>query len=127
MPSRSAAMSAAIPVPAARRETVKSTGPRRRPRGARPQDRRLRQLVLIVDDLTDQRELYSGYLRHIGYRVEEASSGVEAIAKAVELHPDIVVMDLAMPGLDGFDTTRVLKAISLTKRIPIVAITAHGD
>jgi CheY-like chemotaxis protein len=63
---------------------------------------------------------------YLGYRVE-ASGGVEGIAKAIELQPDLIIMDLAMPGLDGFDATRVLKAVSLTKGIPVVALTAHGD
>ena len=83
--------------------------------------------MLIVDDLLDQRELYAGYLGYLGYRVVKAGSGVEGIAKAIEFQPDVVIMDLAMPGLDGFDATRVLKAVSLTKRIPVVALTAHGD
>jgi two-component system cell cycle response regulator DivK len=93
----------------------------------RPVDRRRQRVVLVVDDLTDQREMYAGYLRYLGYHVEEASSGVEGVAKAVDVLPDIVIMDLAMPGLDGFEATRVLKAISLTRRIPVVALTAHGD
>jgi CheY-like chemotaxis protein len=83
--------------------------------------------VLIVDDLADQRELYAGYLRHEGFVVEEASDGFQAIAKAIDLRPDIVVMDLAMPGLDGFDCTRVLKTVSMTRSIPVLALTAHGD
>jgi CheY-like chemotaxis protein len=84
-------------------------------------------MVLIVDDLRDQREIYVGYLRQRGFTVVEASGGVEAIAAAVELIPDIVVMDLAMPGLDGFETTRVLKTILHTRHIPVIALTAHGD
>lgn len=95
--------------------------------GARAAEKRRQRMILIVDDMTDQRELYSGYLRYLGYRVEEGRSGVEGIAKAVELQPDLVIMDLAMPGLDGFDATRVLKAISLTRGIPVLALTAHGE
>jgi CheY-like chemotaxis protein len=102
-------------------------GAGRRPRGVGPFERSRQRVVLIVDDLTDQRELYSGYLAYLGYRVEEAASGVEGIAKAIEVQPDLIIMDLAMPGLDGFDATRVLKAVSLTKRIPVVALTAHGE
>jgi CheY-like chemotaxis protein len=102
-------------------------GSGRRTRSAGPADRRRQQVVLIVDDLVDQRELYAGYLVYLGYHVEEASSGVEGIAKAIELQPDLIIMDLAMPGLDGFDATRVLKAVSLTKAIPVVALTAHAE
>lgn len=100
--------------------------PRQR-RRVRPRDRRRQHTVLIVDDLADQRELYAGFLSYLGYRVEQAASGVEGIAKAVEVRPNIVIMDLAMPGLDGFEATRVLKAISITRRIPVVALTAHGE
>jgi CheY-like chemotaxis protein len=102
-------------------------GSGRRPRSTSVPERRRQRVVLIVDDLTDQRELYAGYLVYLGYRVEEASGGVEGIAKAIELLPDLIIMDLAMPGLDGFDATRVLKAVSLTKSIPVVALTAHGE
>ena len=108
----------------------RSTGPGssgRRSRSPLLPDRRRQRLVLIVDDLSDQRELYAGYLAYLGYRVEEASGGVEGIAKAIELLPDLIIMDLAMPGLDGFDATRVIKAVSLTKGIPVVALTAHGE
>lgn len=102
-------------------------GARRSSRSARPLDRRRQPLVLVVDDLADQRELYAGYLEYLGYRVAGASSGVEGIAKTIDMQPDIVIMDLAMPGLDGFDATRVLKAVSLTRRIPVVALTAHSE
>jgi CheY-like chemotaxis protein len=102
-------------------------GAGRRPRTTSPIDRRRQRLVLIVDDLSDQRELYAGYLVYLGYQVEEAAGGVEGIAKAIELQPDLIIMDLAMPGLDGFDATRVLKAVSLTRSIPVVALTAHGE
>jgi CheY-like chemotaxis protein len=95
--------------------------------GTSPVERRRRPVVLIVDDLSDQRELYASYLVYLGYRVEEAGGGVEAIARAIEVQPDLIIMDLAMPGLDGFDATRVLKAVSLTKGIPVVALTAHGE
>lgn len=102
-------------------------GSARRARPLVPAERRRQRVVLIVDDLSDQRELYAGYLRYLGYRVEEAASGVEGIAKTIDVQPDAVIMDLAMPGLDGFDATRVLKAVSLTKSIPVIALTAHGD
>jgi CheY-like chemotaxis protein len=104
----------------------KKTAARRGPRAARPLRRRQR-VVLVVDDLADQRELYAGYLRHQGFDVLEASDGFEAIGMAVDALPDAVVMDLAMPGLDGYDCTRVLKTMSPTRRIPVLALTAHGD
>jgi CheY-like chemotaxis protein len=88
---------------------------------------RARRIVLLVDDIDDQRELYRADLRRLGFKVLEASSGVEAIARAVDARPDIIIMDLAMPGMDGFGATRVLKRLAVTRRIPVVALTAHGE
>lgn len=87
---------------------------------------RKQPLVLLVDDLADQRQIYKEYLEYGGFAVELASSAPEGIAKSIELQPDIIVMDLSMPGIDGFEATRVLKAVSLTRHIPVVALTAHG-
>jgi CheY-like chemotaxis protein len=111
---------------AAPRARDRRPAPRRRP-ARPPRETALPPLILIVDDLLDQRELYAGYLRHVGFRVEEAAGGVDGIARAIELRPDLVLMDLAMPGLDGFHATRVLKAVALTSTIPVLALTAHGD
>ena len=100
----------------------------RKRRRARPQDRRRHApLVLLVDDLEDQRELYREYLEFVGFRVEVAHDGFDAIEKAQALHPDVVVMDLAMPGLDGFETTQRLKLLEATRVIPVIALTAHGE
>lgn len=83
-------------------------------------------LVLIVEDYLDAREMYADYLRHHGYGVEEASGGVEAIEKCTRLVPDVVVMDMALPDLDGWEATRRLKAQTATAHIPIVALTGHA-
>ena len=107
--------------------TARRKPTRRRARRPEPSLRRRQHVVLVVDDLADQRELYAGYLRHEGFVVVEASDGFEAIGKAVDLQPDAVVMDLAMPGLDGYDCTRVLKAMTPTRGIPVLALTAHAD
>jgi CheY-like chemotaxis protein len=102
--------------------------PARKRRRSRPQDRRRHApLVLLVDDLEDQRELYREYLEFVGFRVEIAKDGFEAIEKAQALHPEVVVMDLAMPGLDGFETTERLKLLDATRAIPVIALTAHGE
>ena len=87
----------------------------------------MRPLVLIIDDLLDQREMYSTYLHYGGYDVELAGGGVEGVAKAVDLQPDLVVMDLSMPGLDGLLATRLLKTIERTRHIPVAALTAYAD
>jgi CheY-like chemotaxis protein len=82
-------------------------------------------LVLVVDDYQDAREMYSEYLKLSGFRVAEARTGIEAVAKARELRPDCILMDLSLPGIDGWEATRQLKADAGTQRIPIIAITGH--
>ena len=89
--------------------------------------RRAQPLVLLVDDLEDQRDLYRQYLEYAGYRCEVAASGFEAIEKSLEMRPDAVVMDLSMPGLDGFEATQRLKRLKTTRLIPVIALTAHGE
>ena len=83
-------------------------------------------LVLVVEDYQDAREMYAAYLQFSGYRVAEAANGLEAIEKARALLPDIILMDLALPKMDGWEATRRLKADELTRHIPIVALTGHA-
>ena len=83
-------------------------------------------LVLVVEDYQDAREMYAAYLQFSGYRVAEATNGVEAIAQARELMPDIILMDLALPKMDGWEATRRLKNDDRTRNIPIVALTGHA-
>src|SRR4026208_1219931 len=83
-------------------------------------------LVLVVEDYQDAREMYGAYLAFSGYRVAEATNGIEAIEKTVELMPDIILMDLALPRMDGWEATRRLKENERTRHIPIVALTGHA-
>ena len=83
-------------------------------------------LVLVVEDYQDAREMYAAYLQFSGFDVAEAQNGVEAVEKATELLPDIVLMDLALPKMDGWEATRRLKADPRTRHIPIVALTGHA-
>ncbi len=83
-------------------------------------------LVLVVEDYQDAREMYAAYLQFSGFEVAEAGNGIEAIEKTRELLPDIVLMDLALPRMDGWEATRRLKNDELTKHIPIVALTGHA-
>jgi CheY-like chemotaxis protein len=82
--------------------------------------------VLVVEDYQDAREMYAAYLTFSGYRVAEATNGVEAIEKTLELMPDIILMDLALPRMDGWEATRRLKIHERTRHIPIVALTGHA-
>jgi CheY-like chemotaxis protein len=92
--------------------------------GATPE--RDRPLVLVVEDYQDAREMYAAYLQFSGFEVAEAANGVEAVDRATELVPDIVLMDLALPRMDGWEATRRLKADPRTRHIPIVALTGHA-
>jgi len=83
-------------------------------------------LVLIVEDFDDAREILSSMLQFYGFRVAEAVRGSEAVEKAVQLLPDIVLMDLALPGMDGYQATRSLKSNPRTRKIPVIAVTAHA-
>jgi len=83
-------------------------------------------LVLLVDDFQDNREMYAMYLEHAGMQVAEAGNGHEALDQAFRLLPDLIVMDLSLPGIDGWEATRRLKADERTKKIPVVALTSHA-
>jgi len=83
-------------------------------------------LVLIVDDFADNREMYGQFLEFSGFRVAEAQNGYEALEKAFALRPDLIVMDLSLPGLDGWEATRRLKADDRTRATPVIALTGHA-
>ena len=83
-------------------------------------------LIMLVDDYVDNREVYAHYLRYKGYRVEEAEDGHQALEKASRYLPDLIVMDLALPGLDGWEATRRLKSDPQTSGIPVIALTGHA-
>src|SRR5687767_1015572 len=82
--------------------------------------------VLVVDDSLDDRELYATYLLQCGLTVATAETGLGGIEMAEELRPAVIVMDLSMPGLDGWRATRILKSQASTKAIPVVALTGQA-
>jgi len=83
-------------------------------------------LVLIVDDYADAREMYAEYLAFSGFRVAEARNGAEAVEQAIALLPSVILMDLSLPVMDGWEATRRLKGDARTKAIPVVALTGHA-
>ena len=85
-----------------------------------------RPRVLLVDDYPDAREMYSEYLEFSGFDVVEAANGMEALQRAVDEPPDIILMDLSLPVMDGWEATRRLKADERTAGIPVVALTGHA-
>jgi two-component system, cell cycle response regulator DivK len=82
--------------------------------------------LLLVEDNEDNRTIYSTLLRHLGYDVIEAQNGVQAIELARSERPDLVLMDISIPEMDGWEATRILRGDPVTKDIPIVALTAHA-
>jgi len=89
-------------------------------------DKKHPPLVLVVDDVDHGREIFAEYLEFRGFRVATAADGLEAIEKAHELLPDIILMDLSLPGIDGWEATRRLRQDPSTSAIPIIALTAHA-
>jgi CheY-like chemotaxis protein len=83
--------------------------------------------VLVVDDDRDARAMYGLFLRHVGCRVRTARDGHVAITKANSWTPDVIVMDLAMPRLDGWTASKWLKASPSTAHIPIIALSAASE
>lgn len=82
--------------------------------------------ILLVDDFTDGLEMYQEYLTHRGYQVVVARNGEEAITQARAHRPDIILLDIRMPGITGTDAMRVLRSDSSFRRVPIIALTAHA-
>ncbi len=70
--------------------------------------------------------MYAEYLSYSGYRVEQACNGEEAVELTRRLHPDVVVMDLSLPVMDGWEATRRLKSDDSTRHIPVIALTGHA-
>ncbi len=82
-------------------------------------------LVLVVDDYPDAREMYAEWLRVCGYRVAAAGTVGEALELAHDLAPAAILMDLSLPGVDGFEATRQLKGDIRTRHIPVLALSGH--
>jgi CheY-like chemotaxis protein len=84
------------------------------------------ELVLIVDDYDEGREICAEYLAFHGYEVATAEDGEEALAKAWALAPDLILLDIALPKVDGWEVARRLRADPATAKTAILALTAHA-
>jgi CheY-like chemotaxis protein len=82
--------------------------------------------ILVVDDFDDTRLLLRTYLERKGFRVIEAEDGVQAVAQAQHESPDLIIMDVQMPKLDGLSATRKIRAVKELDGVPIVAVSAYG-
>jgi CheY-like chemotaxis protein len=83
--------------------------------------------VLVVDDIEDVRNLIALVLRNAGFVVRTAVNGLEALLTAYEMRPDVIVMDLTMPVLNGLEATRLIKATQATRESRIIAYTGNGS
>lgn len=84
------------------------------------------QLILLVEDDATMQKMALKILRSRGFRVELAPNGREAVAMAARLKPGVILMDLSLPEMNGWEATRALKANPALASIPVVAITAHA-
>jgi len=82
--------------------------------------------ILIVDDYPDALDIWAIYLTSMGYRVSTAADGAGAIAQARRLLPDLIVLDLELPGISGFEAARQLRATPETQDIPLIAATGYS-
>jgi two-component system cell cycle response regulator DivK len=82
--------------------------------------------ILIVEDNEMNRDVLSRRLRRQGYEVLIATAGLDGLRLATDARPDLILMDLGMPGMDGWECTKRLKAEAVTSAIPIIALTAHA-
>ena len=82
---------------------------------------------MIVEDDLSTRTLYREYLQQDGFRTVDAHNGHQALEKARDLHPNAVLTDLAVPGMDGFEFCRALQRSVATRTIPILAVTGHSE
>jgi CheY-like chemotaxis protein len=83
--------------------------------------------VLIVEDYADTRTMMKYLLQSYGYAVTEASDGQEAVTKVKESKPDLILMDLSLPNMDGLTATQIIRKFDGFSKIPIIAVTAYGN
>ena len=86
----------------------------------------LKCLVLLAEDFEDTRDVYSFYLRREGFEVQDLPDGELILPLAIERQPDVVVLDLSLPGIDGYALAAALRAHPMTAHIPIVVLSAHA-
>lgn len=82
--------------------------------------------VLIVEDQEDNRRIIRDMLRHAGYQIDEVTTGEDAIAHVAAQRPDLILMDVQLPGLDGYATTRRIRADEDLRGVPVIAVTSFA-
>lgn len=86
----------------------------------------MQKIVLIVEDYEDTRSFMKFVVESYGYQVVEASDGAEAIDKFREFHPDLILMDISLPRIDGLVATKTIRESDDSEKVPIIAVTAFG-
>jgi two-component system cell cycle response regulator DivK len=82
--------------------------------------------ILIVEDQEDNRKILRDLLTSVGYELVEATTGEEGVALAETARPDLILMDIQLPGLDGYEATRRIKANPALRQIPVIAVTSYA-
>lgn len=84
-------------------------------------------VILLVEDNQFNRDMLARRLKRAGFTLATATNGLEALIAVDQHQPDLIVMDMEMPELDGWDTTAYLKSLPITRHIPIIALTGHAS
>ena len=82
--------------------------------------------ILVVEDQEDNRRILRDLLTSVGYEIIEALTGEEGVALAETGHPDLILMDIQLPGIDGYETTRRVRALPALRQVPIIAVTSYA-
>lgn len=93
---------------------------------SRPKNKEQGKTILLVEDNLHNRQIFAGILTHYGYTVEEATNGEQGVEMAQSVAPDLILMDLSLPVMDGWAATKKIKSIGAISHIPVIALTAHA-
>ena len=86
----------------------------------------MKQTILVIEDQEDNRRIFRDLLTSAGYDVIEAVNGVEGVSAAETHNPDLILMDIQLPGIDGYEATRRIKANPNLQKIPIIVVTSYA-
>ena len=82
--------------------------------------------ILVIEDTEDNRQIVRDLLESAGYELIEALDGLEGVAAAEREHPDLILMDIQLPGIDGYEATRRIRAVPALATVPIIAVTSYA-
>ena len=82
--------------------------------------------ILVIEDTEDNRQIVRDLLESAGYELIEALDGLEGVAAAEREHPDLILMDIQLPGIDGYEATRRIRAVLALAAVPIIAVTSYA-